>query len=177
MPEIIYYVAVSLDGFIAPLDGSLEWLSPYNVGDEDYGYDKFYQSIDALIEGRRTYEQALTFKEWSHPGKPCWVVTSRKLESRLPEIHFTSATPADIVKHISSLGHNRIWLVGGSALAGSFRSAGLITEYVLSVVPVLLGAGRPLFGGNGAIEKLSLVEAKTYPNGLVQLKYTQAQGA
>lgn len=177
MTQLIYYVAVSLDGFIAPLDGSLDWLAPYNAGGEDYGYGEFYKTVDALIEGSKTYEQALTFGEWPHPGKPCWVVTNRKFESRQPEVHFTSVTPADLIRYLSTLGHKRVWLVGGSQLAASFRAAGLITEYVLSIVPVFLGAGRPLFAGSGPVENLRLVETKPYPSGLVQVQYVQAGSA
>lgn len=177
MTQLIYYVAVSLDGFIAPLDGSLDWLAPYNSGDEDYGYGEFYRSVDALVEGSKTYEQALTFGEWPHPGKPCWVFTDRNLISKQPEVHFTSVTPTELISYISTLGRKRVWLVGGSQLASSFRAAGLITEYVLSIIPVILGAGRPLFAGNGPVENLRLVESKPYPSGLVQVKYVQAGSA
>lgn len=177
MTQLIYYVAVSLDGFIAPPDESVDWLSSYNAGGEDYGFGEFYNTVDALIEGSKTYEQALTFSEWPHPGKPCWVVTSRKFESKQPEVHFTSDTPAELIHHVSSQGHKRIWLVGGSRLAASFRAAGLITEYVLSIVPVFLGAGRPLFASGGPIENLRLADSKAYPSGLVQVRYTRASGA
>lgn len=177
LTQLIYYVAVSLDGFIAPLDGSLDWLAPYNAGGEDYGYGEFYKTVDALIEGSKTYEQTLTFGEWPHPGRPCWVVTNRKFESKRTEVHFTSVTPAELIHHLSALDHKRVWLVGGSQLAASFRAAGLITEYVLSIIPVFLGAGRPLFATGGPVENLRLVEFKPYPSGLVQLRYVQAGGA
>lgn len=174
MAQLIYYVAVSLDGFIAPPDGSVDWLTPYNAGGEDYGFGEFYKSVDALIEGSKTYEQTLTFDTWPHPGKPCWVVTRRKLETQQPEVRFTSLAPAELFAHVASLGHRRVWLVGGSRLAASFRAAGLITEYVLSIIPVFLGAGRPLFTGPGPAEKLRLMQSKNYPSGLVQLRYVRA---
>lgn len=177
MTQLIYYVAVSLDGFIAPPDGSVDWLAPYNAGGEDYGFGEFYKTVDALIEGSKTYEQALTFAEWPHPGKPCWVVTSRKFESKQPEVHFTSLTPAELIHHVSVHGHQRVWLVGGSQLAASFRAAGLITEYVLSIIPEFLGSGRPLFARGGAVETLKLVESKPYSSGLVQLRYVRAGSA
>lgn len=177
LTQLIYYVAVSLDGFIAPLDGSLDWLAPYNAGGEDYGYGEFYKTVDALIEGSKTYEQALTFAEWPHPGKPCWVVTNRHFESKPPEVRFTSVTPAELIRHLATLGHKRVWFVGGSQLAASFRTAGLITEYVLSIVPVFLGAGRPLFAGGGPVENLRLIATQSYPSGLVQLHYVQAGSA
>lgn len=171
MTEIIYYVAVSLDGYIAPPDGKVDWLSTYNAGNEDYGYGEFYNSIDALAEGSRTYEQALGFGEWPHPGKPCWVFTRRRLEVKQPEVTFTSATPSEVVAQLRARGLRRVWLVGGAQLAASFRARRLVTEYVLSVIPVFLGAGIPLFASTGPKESLRLVGSKTYPTGLVQLRY------
>lgn len=177
MTHLIYYVAVSLDGFIASPDGSVDWLAPYNASGEDYGFWEFYETVDALIEGSKTYEQALSFGEWPHPGKPCWVVTSRKFELKHPEVHFTSATPVDLIRYVAAQGHQRVWLVGGSQLAASFRAAALITEYVLSIVPVFLGAGKPLFACSSPVENLRLVESKTYPSGLVQVRYVRTNGA
>lgn len=177
MTQLIYYAAVSIDGFIAPLDGNVDWLAPYNAGGEDYGFGEFYKSVDALIEGSKTYEQALTFDEWPHPGKSCWVVTNRRFESKQPEVYFTSLTPADLIHHVSSQGHKRVWLVGGSRLAASFRAAGIITEYILSIVPVFLGAGKPLFASGGFVENVHLVQSKPYPSGLVQVIYARASGA
>lgn len=169
--EIIYYVAVSLDGYVAPLDGKVDWLAAYNSGDEDYGFWEFYNSVDALVEGSKTYDQALGFGEWPHPGKPCWVFTNRRLEVKQPEVTLTSATPSEVVTQLKARGFRRLWLVGGSRLAASFRASGLTTEYVLSIMPVFLGAGIPLFGTNGPKETLKLVESKSYPSGLVQLRY------
>lgn len=171
MAEIIYYVAVSLDGYMAPHDGKVDWLSPYNSGGEDYGFREFYDGVDALVEGSKTYEQALGFGQWPHPGKPCWVFTSRRFEVKQPEVRLTSGTPSEVVAQLSACGIRRVWLVGGAHLAASFRASGLITEYVLSVIPVFLGAGIPLFATNGPKENLKLVESKSYPTGLVQLRY------
>lgn len=93
--------------------------------------------MDALIEGSRTYEQALTFGEWPHPGKPCWVMTRREFVAARPEVRFTAAAPAEVVRQIAAEGHRRVWLVGGGELAASFRAAGFITEYVLTLIPRL----------------------------------------
>jgi dihydrofolate reductase len=173
MTEIIYYVAVSLDGYIAPPDGKVDWLSAYNTGSEDYGFREFYKSIDALAEGSKTYEQALGFGEWPHPGKPCWVFTKRPLKVKQPEVILTSGTPSEVVAQLNARGFRRVWLVGGAQLAASFRASGLITEYVLSVIPVFLGAGIPLFTAHGPKENLKFVECKTYPTGLVQVRYVR----
>jgi dihydrofolate reductase len=96
------------------------------IKSEDYGYSAFYQSVDALIEGSRTYEQARGFDEWPHPGKPCWVCTRRTLESEHSEVIFTSGSPKEIVAEMRRSGFRRVWLVGGAELAASFRKQGLI---------------------------------------------------
>ena len=171
MTEIIYYVAASLDGYIATPDGSIDWLAAYNVEDEDYGFSAFYQSVDALVEGSKTYEQALGFGAWPHPGKPCWVCTRRSFETKHAEVTFTSASPQDVVAELRRRQFGRVWLVGGAQLAASFRSHRLIDQYVVSVVPTLLGSGIPLFGAASPQEKLKLDECKQYSTGLVQLSY------
>lgn len=177
MTKIIYYVAASLDSYIATQDGGVDWLSPYNTADEDYGYSAFYASVDGLIEGSKAYEQALGFGEWPHPGKPCWVCTRRHFESKHPEVRFTQASPGELASELRRLGLGRVWLVGGGQIAASFRAQGLIDEYIVSVIPTMLGSGIPLFGGPGPQEDLKLVECKPYPNGLVQLHYFRERTA
>lgn len=171
MSEITYYVAVSLDGYIAPPDGKLDWLSAYDSGGEDYGFREFYDGIDVLVEGSKTYEQALGFGEWPHPGKPCWVFTRQRLRVNRPEVTLTSGTPSEVVAQLTARGLRRVWLVGGGQLAASFRASKLITEYVFSIVPVFLGAGIPLFAADYCRESLKLAESKSFPSGLVQLRY------
>ena len=68
MPEVVYYVATSLDGYIATPEGSVDWLSTFEGTEEDYGYAEFYSTVDALLLGSRTYEQNLAFGEWAYCG-------------------------------------------------------------------------------------------------------------
>lgn len=155
VPEIIYYVAASLDGFIATADGGVEWLSE-SEGAEDYGYAEFLSGVDALLIGRTTYEQMLTFGEWPYSGKPAWVFSHRDLPGAPDGVTVTPLAPSDVVAHIDTSGTNRVWLVGGGELAGSLARAGLITCYIVSVMPVLLGDGVRLLGSKGASELLRL---------------------
>lgn len=173
MPDVIYYVAASLDGYIAPPDGSLDWLATFETAAEDYGYAAFYASIDAVLLGSRTYEQCLTFKDWPYPGKPCWVFSRRTLKATRPEVTLTAQNPRDVVSEAAARGHRRIWLIGGGQLAAAFRSDALITEYIISILPVILGDGIPLFDSSGPKENLKLGESTTYPNGVVQLRYSR----
>ena len=158
--EIIYYVACSLDGLIATPDGGIDWLKPYEGTGEDYGYGEFYASVEAVLLGRRTYEQCLQFPQWPYPGKPYWVFSRAK-----------GNTPASVVAEMKARGLRRAWLVGGGKLAAAFRADRLITEHIVSVVPLLLDAGIPLFDGPGPAQQLRLVSSRGYPSGIVQLRY------
>jgi len=175
MPELVYYVAASIDGYIAKPDGGLDWLASYEGGDEDYGYAQFYKSVDAVLMGRKTYEQSLSFTAWPYSGKSCWVFSHGSTKNVPSDVVVTTQSPALVASEIASRGIKRAWLVGGGALAGSFQSHGLITEYIVTIIPVILGDGIPLFAPSGSTEKLRLVEAKKYPDGLMQLRYLRSE--
>lgn len=172
--EVIYYVAASIDGSIAPADGTLSWLTPFESAGEDYGYTVFYQSIDAVLLGRHTFEHAAGFAQWPYPNKPCWVFARRHRPVAQPEVVVTDHSPREVVAALATRGVRRAWLVGGGQLAGAFRAQGLITEYIIAVIPIVLGTGIPLFGAAGPTEPLHLVASHVYPNGLVQLHYRRA---
>jgi len=169
--EIVLYIATSLDGYIATPDGGADWLSVVEEEGEDYGYKEFYGSVDGIIMGSKTYEQILGFGEWPYAGKPCRVCTSRQLETGAPGVVFTSREPAEVVAELKALELHRIWLVGGGRLAASFGKHNLISEYIISVIPVLLGEGIPLFPAPSQREKLTLADSKSYASGLVQIRY------
>ncbi len=171
MAHIVYYVASSADGFIARSDGSLDWLEPYSGTEEDHGYTDFYASIDALIVGSRTYEQMLGFGEWPHQDRPVTVMTSRSLPVDAENISLSGEDPLAVVARLTSSGCERMWLVGGGALAGAFDAAGLIDEYVVSYVPVVLGLGVRLLGGRANAHTLELLGVLTFDDGIVQHRY------
>ena len=169
---MIYYVAASLDGYIGPPDGSVTWLSPFEGGSEDYGYAHFFASVDSVLLGRKTYEQSLTFSQWPYKGKRCWV-SSRHKPKATPGVAVTQDSPAKVIHELKAQGLRRAWLVGGGELAGAFRAEGLIKEYIVSVVPIILGAGVRMFGEDGSPERLTLVESQRYPSGIIQLRYVK----
>lgn len=177
MAEIIYYVAASLDGFIATADGGVDWLAPFEGTDEDYGYKTFFGGLDGLVMGSRTYEQARKLGEWPYRGKPSWVMSKRSLDVSVPDVTVSAKRPSELLSEFDARKLKRVWLVGGAQLAASFRANGMIDEYVISVVPLLLGGGIALFATPGASEKLKLVETKSYSSGLVQLRYVRAASA
>lgn len=169
-PEVVYYVATSLDRFIATPDGGVDWLTPYHGG-EDRGFADFYRSIDALLMGSHTYEVALQLGPWRSPDKPSWVFTSRDLPVAHQSISLTAEEPARMLRTLGQQGIQRAWLMGGGRLAGSFRAAGLISHYVIAVVPVVLGGGIPLFADAPRHDSLKLTGVTSFPSGIVQLSY------
>jgi dihydrofolate reductase len=170
-PSLIYYVAASLDGYIARPDGRLDWLKPLEQADDEPGYQRFYDSIDGLLMGRATYEALLAQGgDWPYPGKPCTVLTRADLPRAASDVRLSHDTPAAAVAELVDSGCRRIWLVGGGSLAGTCYAAGLLDELVISLVPHLLGAGIPLLA-TGLEHGLTLHEQRSFANGVVQLHY------
>ena len=174
MPEVVYYVAVSVDGYIATSDGGVECLDPFQGGSDDHGFAELYASVDGLLMGSRTYEFSLSHPPWRSPDKPSWVFTRRELPVAHPSVTLTSDDPAQLVRSLQ--GSKRLWLLGGGRLAASFRREGLITQCIISVVPVILGGGIPLFADAPGQASLSLLDAKTHSSGIVQLSYEMKPG-
>ena len=177
MADVIYYVASSLDGYIATADHGVEWLESFQGSGDDYGFMEFYSSIDALLMGSRTYEVSLKQGPWQAADKPSWVFTRRELPVAHPSVTLTLEDPSQVVQSLDDQGLRRAWLMGGGRLAASFRAAGLITHYMIAVVPIVLGAGIPLFADAEGPTSLTLVETRTYPSGIVQLTYEQKSEA
>lgn len=171
MPNIVFYVAASLDGYIATPEGGVEWLAPFESAEAESSYPEFYASVDGLVMGSRTYEQVLSFGEWPYGEKPCWVFSQRDLLVTQPTIKVTRQSPEEIAVELQQHQLQRVWLVGGAALTSAFRAKGLITEYIITIVPVILGGGIPLFIAPSVQENLQLISTKRYSNGLVELQY------
>jgi len=175
MANVILYLSTSLDGFIARPDGATDWLSLVEAPEEDYGYAAFYDSVDALVMGEGTYEQMAALPKWPYPRRPCYVFARSELKARGKSVHFVEGEPGAVIADIEAQGATRIWLVGGAFLAATFMRAGMIDEYVLSIVPTLLGEGIRLFPPSLPEQVLSLVDTRSYASGLVQLHYRRRQ--
>lgn len=169
------FIALSLDGFIARSDGSIDWLTDTGNGNsnEDYGYRDYFDSIDLLVMGRNTYELALTFKEWPYTGKRVVVLSSG--HPRIPDhlsgsVEIMSGLPTGIVDRLSESGSRNVYVDGGKTIQG-FLEAGLIHEMTLTRIPILIGDGIPLFGKLDRDIRFQHVKTIAYPNGFVQSKY------
>jgi dihydrofolate reductase len=178
MVDVIYYVASSLDGYIATADGRVDWISRFHARGEDHGAGELQASADALLFGSHTYEFALKLGHWPSPEKLTWVFTRRDLRVLHPSITLTAQTPREVINLLESRGLKCAWLMGGGKLAASFHAEKLISRYMISVFPVLLGSGIPLFAPHSTPpDTLQFRTAKPFPSGTVVLTYDRAQNS
>jgi len=161
--KIILYIASSLDGFIARKNGSVEWLDKYNNTGNDYGYNKFLESVDTIIVGNNTQQQ---FPQ-KYNGKPC-LVFSRSIQGKDDNLTYVSGNIIEVLEKYKPLG--KIWLVGGANLLGQFIQNNLIDEFIITVIPELLEDGIPLFSDSDYLKKQKLTFSKNYGN-VVQMYY------
>jgi dihydrofolate reductase len=171
-PKVSVYIATSLDGFIARENGGLDWLERVNRKDgDDYGYAKFMGTVDAIVMGRNTYEIVLGFSGWPFEGKQVVVCTHRLLESRHGETTHTGPL-RPLMSRLAEQGVCRVYLDGGVMVRQGLVE-GLVDDLTISLIPVLLGKGIPLFGGGIPETGLKLVESRSFPTGLVQVSYAR----
>lgn len=168
-PKISIYIASSIDGYIARKDGSIDWLEYGHVGDEDYGFKKFINNIDALVLGRNTYEVVSGFDEWPYKGKRV-IVLSHTLKKVRKEAELFCGQLSHLASLLYSDGIKHVWVDGGITVS-KFLEAGLVDDITISVISVVLGSGIPLFSTMDKEHKCRLISTQSYPSGLVQLKY------
>lgn len=147
----VYYTATTLDGFLADPQDSLDWLF---VQDHDpagpMSHDEFMTGVGAIVMGATTYQWILDRmashgEPWSY-AQPTWVFTHRELEPAADTVRMVSGAVAPVHHEMTETAAGRdIWVVGGGELAGAFADAGLLDQVMVSIAPVTLGAGRPLF--------------------------------
>jgi dihydrofolate reductase len=171
--EASVFIGVSLDGFIARTDGSLDWLPP--GGGEPHGYDEFMATVDALVIGRKTFEKVLTFDAWPYGAKPVFALSSRPLPPAPAGavVERMSGDPSEIVSRLIARGIRHIYVDGGITIQ-RFLQAGLIQRLIITRVPVLIGTGIPLFGATSRDIALNHVATRHYASGLVQSEYAVA---
>jgi dihydrofolate reductase len=167
MPKVVLFIATSLDGYIASPDGTVDWL----FHDADYGYTEFMASVDAVVMGRKTWEQARTFEDVPFAGKQVIVFTRSKAESNEDRIRFVQADGSITIDDIRNSVQKDIWLVGGGDLIQQFIASNLIDEFRLFVHPIILGEGVPLFPRQSERTNLIFVSSQSFPSGLVELRY------
>ena len=176
MPPITghVFIAASLDGFIARADGGIDWLNPYAATGEDHGYHTFMTAMDGIVMGRGTFETALSFGGWPYE-KPVTVMSTTLTEKDLRpglagKVQIAAGSPQSVMAKLAAEGVRRVYVDGGK-LIQSFLRAGLITDLVITHVPILLGQGVPLFGALAHDVGLRHLGTTSFRSGLVQSKY------
>lgn len=171
------YIATSLDGFIARKDGALDWLDEASTTvpeGEDCGFQAFMDSVDTLIMGRKTYEKVVSFGQWTYGQTPVVVLSRNSISfpSSLPDtLTHSSESPRDLLERLSNEGIKHVYVDGGTTIQG-FLSGGLIDEITVTVIPVILGDGIPLFGPLDNDVNLTHLRTIAFDFGFVQTTYS-----
>ena len=174
--KVSVYVGTSLDGFIARPDGSIDWLNEANAlvpEGEDCGFKVFMESVDALIMGRKTFEQVLSFGQWPYGDTPVVVLSHNAVEipSHLPDtVSCSSDSPHALLERLSATGVEHVYVDGGATIHG-FLAESLIDEITMTRIPIAIGDGIPLFGSIEEGIKLIHVSTIAYDFGFVQSTY------
>jgi len=169
--EVILFIAMSLDGYIAKDNGDISFLSAVESPPEDYGYGDFIKSVDTVIMGRKTYEKIQTFGiDFPHGDKKCYVI-SRSKKGYDGTVEFYHGDLVKLIAAIRKESGLNIFVDGGAELVFELMQRDLIDKYIISVIPVFLGAGIPLFKPGRPESPLKLVRSVTFPSGLAQLWY------
>ncbi|WP_116450627.1 dihydrofolate reductase family protein [Blastococcus litoris] len=171
------FLGMSVDGFIARLDGDITWLTgggDENAGPDDgeggdFGFSEFVGGIDALVMGRATYDVIAPFAEWPYQGKPVHVL-STTLEPGADSRITVHRTFDEAVQAATAAGYRRVYVDGGRTVH-QFLRAGFVADLTLSRVPVLIGTGHTPFGELAADIPLEHAGTRTFPGGMVQSTY------
>jgi len=167
------YIATSLDGFIATSDGGLDWLEEIpNPEQSDYGYAEFLKSIDAIVMGRNTFEKVITFGQWVY-AKPVFILSNSltKLpEELLGKAEIIRGDLKEIITQLHQKGYKNLYIDGGRVIQ-SFLQEDLIDEMIITLIPILLGKGFPLFGELEQHLRFRYKATEVYNNNLVKNHY------
>ena len=168
MRNIILHIATSIDGYIAGPNEEIDWL--FDDG-EDYGMSAFFTTIDTILWGAKTYRLGLTLGDWPFGSVKHYVFSRSMTSVSTPD---TTIVATDIVNFARALKESEgkaIWLMGGAQVANELIQAGIVDRMVLSIHPVVLGAGIRLFADGGDRVQYALESTKSYDSGLVQVEY------
>lgn len=167
MRKLILFIATSLVGRIAGPNGEIDW----RFTDQDYGYSKFYATIDTVVMGRKTYDVSLSFGEYPYPGTQAFVFSRTRGGEHDDHATFVSGDISRFVRTLKSQPGRNIWLVGGGEIIRPLLQDDLIDELRIFVHPIVLGAGVPSFPPPLSIKKLNFRECYAFGTGLVCWTY------
>ena len=166
----VLFIASSLDGYIARKDESLEWLFKVE-GEGDNGFAEFYETVDTLLMGKRTYDWVMKqdFEEFPYKNKECYVFTRSSYEDT-ENVKFVKDDVNNFMNKLKNKDGNNIWVVGGGELLNSFMQKDLVDEFIITIAPTIIGNGIPLFKEGNRQLDLSLKGTKKF-NQFIELHY------
>lgn len=172
--KVVLYIASSLDGYIAKPDDDLGFLSIVQQDGEDYGYADFVKSVDTVLLGRKTYDWVMKqVPEFPHADKNTFVIT-RTVRPGIGKTNFYTGKLKDLISTLKAEQGKNIFIDGGAEIVNEFLKENLIDEFIISVIPILVGDGTKLFKDGRPEQKLELLSAKHFEKGLTQLHYKRA---
>ncbi|WP_214878648.1 dihydrofolate reductase family protein [Exiguobacterium sp. ERU653] len=159
MPNVVLYIAMSLDGKIARSNDQLDWLFAVD-GDGDNGYAEFFKTIGAVIMGRKTYEEVLQLSEkYPYSNIPNYILT-RQLDREAEHVIFTDEPIEELINRLKQEVDQDIWLIGGGEVIKAAMEHDLIDRYEIAIAPIVLGEGIPLFPEGTEETKLQLTNQR-----------------
>ena len=164
---------MSLDGFIAGIDNDLSWLSIVDKKGEDYGYNDFNEKVDTYIVGRKTYDVVKKLCDGKFPPAEkykCYII-SKTVRKNTDNIIFYNGDIEQLISSLKSKSSKNIYCDGGAEIVKLLSDKNLIDEYIISVIPIILGNGIRLFKEDSTRIHLELISSKEYDTGLIQLHY------
>lgn len=173
MKKVKLFIAASIDGYIARPDGSLDWLDRVPNPDQlDFGYYAFYDSVDTLLIGRKTYEEVLGFGvDWPYPDSKTYIISNRDVEIKTENTFQLNEPLKQQIEKLRAEDGKDIWVVGGGVLISGVLDLELIDEMLITIAPVILGEGIPLFPNKPKETQFELTKAESFPTGFVNLTY------
>ncbi|ATA90028.1 MULTISPECIES: dihydrofolate reductase family protein [Flavobacteriales] len=172
--KVILYIASSLDGYIAKPNDDLSFLSIVQQDGEDYGYADFVKSVDTVILGRKTYDWVMTqVPEFPHADKNSFIIT-RTSRPSVGKTSFYTDNLKDLILRLKSEQGKNIFIDGGAEIVNELLKENLIDEFIISIIPILVGSGTKLFKDGRPEQKLELISTKQFDKGLTQLHYKRA---
>jgi dihydrofolate reductase len=176
MRKLSLFIATSLDGYIAQPNDDLSFLKLVEKEGEDYGYAEFTANIDTIILGRKTYDYVLKETGSSHydNGQRNVYVITRIQKPSVGRTTFYTGNLTELVLRLKSESGKNIYCDGGAEIINELLKNDLIDEFIIAVIPVLLGDGTRLFKDGRPEQQLELLNVKTFDTGLTQLHYKRA---
>jgi dihydrofolate reductase len=172
--KITYYVGTSLDAYIARADGDVSWLDDLGIPLEETGFAEFYATVDGIIMGRKTWEQIAGFGDWPYDDRPTWVVSGSEVDPIAGAVLKDERDLEQAVAAARTAGVQHLWLVGGGQLAAGVINAGLLTDIIVTQLPVILGHGIALFSGVHELTSIKMSSCMTNTAGFAVLSYKVA---